>query len=228
MPTILLIRHGQASFRTANYDVLSERGRSQAQRLRNALQTRGVKPELIVTGSLRRQIDTAALVRSAGWPEPLVDERWNEYEADDVITSHGNSSARLQTADGDTAPVLSSREFQRVLDSALLTWIAHAERSGCRTTWPQFLGRGHSALTALASALGRGETGIAFTSAGTISAVCVAVLELPAEGFVPLNRVQVNTGITKIVYGERGASMISFNDHAHLEPSEDGSLLTFR
>jgi broad specificity phosphatase PhoE len=227
MPTILLIRHGQASFGTTNYDVLSQRGVYQTEMLRLALQARGVRPDRVVTGGLQRQIDTAELARLPGWPDPTVDPRWNEYEADDVIASHSASPARLQ-ADREEAPALTSREFQYVLDGALLQWIAHAERSACRTTWPAFSGGGVAALAELAASLRRGQTGVVFTSAGTISAVCVGVLGLPAESFVPFNRVQVNTGITKIAHGERGASMVSFNEHAHLEHSGDGSLVTFR
>jgi broad specificity phosphatase PhoE len=41
---ILLVRHGQASFGGADYDVLSPSGERQARRLGAALAARGVQP----------------------------------------------------------------------------------------------------------------------------------------------------------------------------------------
>jgi hypothetical protein len=55
-----------------------------------------------------------------------------------------------------------------------------------------------------------------FTSGGVIATVGAALLGLGAEGFVALNRVTVNTGITKVVRGRSGTSLLSFNEHAHL------------
>ena len=66
MPTILLVRHGQGSFGTADYDVLSERGGMQAAAVHAALRERGVTADRLVSGSLRRQRDTALPWTSAG------------------------------------------------------------------------------------------------------------------------------------------------------------------
>lgn len=227
MPTILLIRHGQASFGTSDYDVLSELGERQARLVGEALASRGLRPRVVVTGSLRRQIDTAAIAAADDWPAARPDPRWNEYDADDVLTAHSTSAARLQHADGTAVPALTTREFQAVLDEALFKWIEGGGESEARQQWPSFETAGHGALAELASELGRGELGLVFTSAGTIAATCAKVLALPPDAFVALNRVQINTGITKLVFGERGASMVSFNDHSHLEAG-DRSLITFR
>ena len=42
-----------------------------------------------------------------------------------------------------------------------------------------------------------------------------------------LNPVTVNSSVTKVVVGRRGATLVSFNDHSHLE-GMDGRLLTYR
>jgi len=66
-----------------------------------------------------------------------------------------------------------------------------------------------------------------FTSGGVLAAACVQLLALADHTLVALNRVAVNTGITKIVHGGRGTTLVSFNEHAHLE--RDGfSLVTYR
>ena len=82
MGVILLVRHGQASFGSADYDVLSPLGERQARCLGAALAKRGVRPASVVSGSIRRQLaSAAALAAAAGWPlEPSADAGWNEFE----------------------------------------------------------------------------------------------------------------------------------------------------
>jgi broad specificity phosphatase PhoE len=116
---------------------------------------------------------------------------------------------------------LTSREFQGVLDEALGGWLADG---GGGDTYANAV---RSALDDVAARLGRGETAMVFTSAGAIAAACRAVLALPAASFIPFNRVQVNTAITKLVVGAQGTSLISFNDHGHLEAA-DRLLVTYR
>jgi hypothetical protein len=60
-----------------------------------------------------------------------------------------------------------------------------------------------------------------------VAAVGVALLRVPAGAFVALNRVSVNAGISKVVTGRSGTSLVSFNEHAHLERGRAG-LLTYR
>jgi len=59
MGAIYLLRHGQASFGSANYDQLSPTGHAQAQALGAALRTRGVTPDHVVCGTMQRHVDTA-------------------------------------------------------------------------------------------------------------------------------------------------------------------------
>jgi hypothetical protein len=68
MGRILLVRHGQASLLDEDYDRLSPLGRVQAEVLGAWLGGRGREPQLVVSGTLRRQADTAgACVAAAGW-----------------------------------------------------------------------------------------------------------------------------------------------------------------
>jgi phosphohistidine phosphatase SixA len=57
---VLLVRHGQASFGAADYDVLSDLGRRQAEIVAGSLAERGYRPARLVGGTLRRQRETAA------------------------------------------------------------------------------------------------------------------------------------------------------------------------
>ena len=225
MPTVLLIRHAQASFGAADYDVLSRTGERQAEVVAAALARRGIEPSRVITGSMRRQIDTAAAI--AG-PAPEVDERWDEYDSHDVLTHHSDSAVRL---DGPGAQAsgepLTSKRFQAILEPALEAWIEMAHESPARQSWPQFSGAGSAALEELAADLGRGETAVVVTSGGTIAALAGSLLGAPALVFPRLNRVMVNASVTKVAIGAGGINLIGFNDHSHLEET-DRQLVTYR
>jgi broad specificity phosphatase PhoE len=223
VPTVLLVRHAQASFGAADYDVLSDLGFEQSRVLARELLRRGVTLDRVVTGTLRRQRDTVAALAAAREPG-LVDARWDEFFGDHVLETYSDSPVRI-SAPG--APRMTTGAFQDVLDPALLKWIASGEQRAGGESWHAFSDRANAALDELLEMLGRGETALACTSAGVVAAICVRLLGLDGAAFVPFNRVAVNTGITKIVRGRSGSSLISFNEHGHLE-LPGGSLATYR
>jgi broad specificity phosphatase PhoE len=218
MPVIHLIRHAQASFGGDSYDVLSEIGHRQSDLLDAALRSRGVEAARVAAGTLRRQIDSARV-------EPELDERWNEYDTAAVLATHGPELGGERTEMG-AAPGMTSREFQQLLDGALLAWIEAGEDSPTEETWPAFQRRSLDAVTDLADSLGSGETAVVFTSGGPIAAICASLIGAPDSSFVTLNRVCVNTAVTKLMSGRGGLRLVTFNDHSHLE--HDRELMTFR
>lgn len=222
MPTVLLVRHAQASFGADDYDVLSELGERQATAVFDGLGSRGVAPARIVAGTMRRQRDSALPWTRSDVADLHVDERWNEYDAADVLAAHSDVAASLEGGGG--APG-NSRDFQGVLDPALAAWVDAGAGGGAQEEWPAFRARTVAALEHVAAALGSGETALVFTSGGVIAACALAVLGVPDDAFVALNRVAVNGAVTKVISGRRGLSLLSYNEHAHLE--RDG-LVTYR
>jgi broad specificity phosphatase PhoE len=225
MPTVLLVRHGQASFGAADYDVLSDLGRRQSELVAASLAERGYRPARLVSGTLRRQQETAAAFAAPGAAQLEVDRRWDEFDPDDVLAHHSDSALRLQ-AEGAGA-TLTNRGFQAALEPALAEWVAHAERSPTAQTWPEFSGLGSAALGDLAAELGAGESAVVVTSGGAIAAVVGTLLGAPAEAFAALNRVLVNAAVTKLAIGSTGINVLSVNDHSHLE-LVDRELVTYR
>lgn len=224
MPSLLLIRHGQASFGASDYDVLSDVGERQAAAVHAEIVRRGVVAARLVAGDLHRQQDTA-LPWTERERELEIDARWNEYDSVDVLGAHSPADASLERPVGASGEALGTREFQRLLDDALLAWIdAGAESNACEP-WPAFQGRCRAALTTLVDGLGAGETALVFTSGGVISALAAQLLGLPDSAMVAFNHVVVNAAITKLVSGRRGLSLVSFNEHGHLEPKH---LVTYR
>jgi broad specificity phosphatase PhoE len=214
VPTLLFVRHAQGSFGGADYDVLSERGHEQAVALVADLDRRGVAVTRVLSGTLARQRDTAVPIAEHFGREVETDSRWNEYESDEILVSHASPAVTTGR----------QREFQAQLDAALLSWIAGAAGD---SSWPDFRGRVEAAFHELAHSLSSGETALVCTSGGPIAAVGVSLLGLPPDSFVALNRVLVNAGVTKVVTGSAGATLVSFNEHAYLE-RRDGSLVTYR
>ncbi|WP_328450491.1 histidine phosphatase family protein [Amycolatopsis sp. NBC_00438] len=218
MGAIYLVRHGQASFGAADYDALSPRGFEQSTVVGAELLRRDVSFSRIRSGTLARQRDTAATaLKVLGTDVPVVeDPRWNEYDHVDIGVHHAGG-----------APQEDSRAYQGVLDKALTSWIEAGADGPCAETWPAFLARCRGALEDLVATLGKGEHAVVFTSGGVIATVCGALLGTPEVGLLKLNRVTVNGGITKLVSGRGGVTMLSFNEHPHFE-AEAAQLLTYR
>ena len=206
MAVVLLVRHGQASFGADDYDVLSDAGHEQAAVVGRELARRGLRDPLLVCGSLRRQRGTAD---GLGLGTPAVDPRWDEYD----------HLGLLERYPGQAPPDGTSRGLQVALDAALDAWVR--DEGG---TWGDFSGGASAALAGLAA---QGRDAVVVTSGGVVAAVAAGLVGGGPETVVALNRVSVNAAITKVVVGRSGASLVSYNDHAHFE-GPDRRLLTYR
>lgn len=216
MGVLLLVRHGQASFGADDYDVLSPLGAEQARALAARLAPAAGAVRRVVSGGLQRQRSTATELLRAWDREPgelVVDPRWDEYDALDVLTG-------LEVPSGSPSD---GRAFQALLDTGLARWTSGEHDAEYREPWPAFSARVRAAL-ADASA-GPGTT-VAVASAGSVAVACAAVLDAPPPVWQALARTAVNAAVTKVVTGRSGTSLVSVNDHAHLE--HDPRLVTYR
>jgi broad specificity phosphatase PhoE len=214
MGVVHLVRHGQATGLEGAYDELSDLGREQARAVGAELARRGVRPARVITGGLARQRQTAAEMGLTG---AEVDRGWDEY---DHLALLGALPAEA-TANIGRLPD-PARTIQELLDAALARWVGATGESYAET-WPAFCSR---ARDALADIDGSGTT-VVVTSAGPISAVVAALLGVPPQGWLAVNRVMINASITTVALGRSGASLVTVNDHAHV--AGDGRrLLTYR
>ena len=205
--------------------MLSERGREQTAALVTGLKRRGLWGDRVISGGLRRQRDTASPCAAAFGVELEIDERWDEYTDRDILEHHALLPAGLERRPGD-AP-LSSREFQEILNEALKAWIVAGAGGPSAETWPRFQERVSTALAELAGQLDRGQTALVISSGGVIAALSASALRLAPEALIAFNHVSINTGITKLTVGRGGTTLISSNEHAHLEES-DRALISYR
>jgi broad specificity phosphatase PhoE len=146
-----------------------------------------------------------------------TDERLDEYDHVTVMARHdAGISFADATADGERG-----RELQSALEQAIGRWISGG--TGYGETHGAFIERVQGAIGDLVVKPG---VTVAVTSGGVISAYCALSLGLPVERWPSLARLVVNASITKVISGRMGTSLVTFNDHAHLE--SDRALITYR
>jgi len=209
MGQILVVRHGQASFGADDYDVLSATGEEQARVVGRALAH--LTPDVVMHGSLVRQRRTAELAAAAaGWSTPLKeDRRWNELE------SLAQFAAVSGSPDG-----LDRDGFQRWYDAAMARWTGGEHDADYTESYLAFRDRSNAALSDVVEA----GTVVAFSSGGPIAAIAAELLAGGAPTYSRLLPGIVNGGITRVISGRRGLTLLSFNEHQHLAPD----LVTYR
>jgi broad specificity phosphatase PhoE len=224
MSVVLLVRHGQASWGAADYDVLSETGEQQARVLGAALADRGLRPAVVVRGAMKRHRQTAEqMVEAAGWDtcEVVEDAGWNEFDHQQMLALHPH--------DLDDGADMTREQFQRWFEAATLRWTSGDHAEEYDESFATFGARVADALDRAVEGLGPSDVAVVSTSGGPVS---WAVASLLGDGAGPatdlwlrLNPVVVNSSVTKVVVGRRGTTLVSFNDHSHLEQP---GLVTYR
>jgi broad specificity phosphatase PhoE len=218
MSQVLLVRHGQASWGAADYDVLSDLGAEQAAVLGRSFTDRGVRPVALLHGGMQRQRETARILgEAAGWGAWTEDDAWDEMNHEEVLQRQPHAFA------GDTP---TKREFQAWFEAATDRWAAGRHDHEYGESFTAFGDRVLGALDALVARLDPSGTAVVVTSGGPIARITAGLL----GGDVDVHRraapVVVNTSVTKVVVGQRGATLVSFNEHSHLEATPE--LLTYR
>ena len=220
MSVLLLVRHGQASWGEADYDRLSALGEEQSRVLGAALSARGVQPDLVVRGAmLRHRQTTDAAVDGGGWAAEVVEDAgWDEFDHEQMLELHPSG-----VGEGEE---LTRAAFQEWFEQATRRWTEGDFADDYDESFDAFCGRVDAALRRTLDRLEPGRTAVVVTSGGPISWVAAALMGAGAEVWSRLNPVTVNASVTKVVVGRRGATLVSFNDHSHLEG--DRRLLSYR
>ena len=229
MGVVLLVRHGQASFGADDYDVLSETGWEQSRILGRYLAERGVTPDVVVRGDMRRHRETAeGMLEGGGWSTAVeAAPGWNEFDHLGVVAT----LPRSEMADLPHDRELDRREFQQVFERATRRWTGGGHDAEYPESYPAFRTRVGAALIRAADSAGSGSTVVVVSSGGPIGSACASLVAPPdadasvlAALWARFNAVTVNTSVTRLVVGSTGARMLTFNEHAHLE----GEHLTYR
>jgi len=233
---IFLIRHGQASFGEANYDMLSETGILQSRILGDYLAAIGLEIDAVYSGTMERQKMTAyeaiGSYRKHGKdiPDSAVVDNLGEYDFRGVLLSQiPDMLEENPSLKKDLDLIYSDKKaFQRVFEGAMLRWVSGKHNKKGVETWDEFAARSLRAVFGIISEQGGGKNICVFTSGGIISATMQSALLLSNETTIRLNWQLVNSSITRFMYRDDRITLAGFNCISHLELKKDESLLTYR
>ncbi|OZG74558.1 histidine phosphatase family protein [Hahella sp. CCB-MM4] len=231
MGAVYLIRHGQASFGSSNYDRLSDTGRLQAAHCGRYLAAKGLRIDHWFSGTLERQRDTARLALDAidsGSVEVIEDSGFNEFDHQAVmanilpVLSHEPEISAFINGEIDR-----KRHFQRVFERVVDTWVSQDQWEAMES-WNDVVERVSGAAERVIEMAGSSKNIAVVTSGGPIAGMLASVLQLSPLAAIQLNWSIANTSITKIFYSGSRRSVGYFNHYAYLQQGADRSLVTYR
>jgi broad specificity phosphatase PhoE len=221
MGTLYLVRHGQASFGTHDYDRLSELGARQCQALGHYFAERGVVFEAVLRGSLKRHRQSLqALTEGFGHlPEAQEWPALNEYDSEALVrTVH---SGPLPAPD---SPEVYRAHF-RLLREALGAWIAGRVQPDTMVSHAQWLA-GINAVLDHVKAQTSGNV-LIVSSGGPIATAVGQVLAAPAETMIELNLRMRNSALTEFAFTPKRHTLVSFNHVPHLDRPDRLDWITY-
>ena len=222
MGTLYLVRHGQASFGAADYDQLSELGRSQSLRLGQYFAARGLRFDAILIGTLRRHAQTLdSLLQGMGARyEPLTWPGLNEYDSAALVeTVH---PAPLQAP---TTPEAYRRHF-RLLKDGLTQWMAGVVTPRGMPSYAEFVAGISGALDHV-RVNHYGQSVLIVSSGGPIATAVGHVLQAPPETTIELNLRIRNTALTEFAFTPKRHMLVSYNALPHLDTPELRDWVTY-
>lgn len=222
MGTLYLVRHGQASFGADDYDNLSARGIAQAERLGSYWQERGQKFDAVLTGTLRRHVQTLdGIARNLpGLPDAQALPTLNEYDSHALIRClHPEPLGPADTPER-------YRHHFRLLCDALAQWMSGVITPQGMPSWDEFSGGIRAALEKVRHEHPNGEV-LLVSSGGPISTAVAHVLGTTPEASIALNMRIRNSAVTEFSISPKRLMLQTFNTLNHLDTPETRDWVTF-
>ena len=223
MAELYLVRHGQASLGSDNYDRLSEKGEQQCIWLAEHFARNGLRFDRVVTGTLQRHAQTLDAIRSALPELPVECEilpGLDEYDFHALFRALGAEHRHL--AESVTSD---PREFFKALRQVLQLWAKGELDERVPETWSAFQQRVAAARTAIQQ--GGAQRVLAVTSGGVIGALTQQALQAPAATAIALNMQIRNSSVTHCFFNREAFQLSSFNTVSHLDDPQRHAFQTY-
>ena len=236
MGTIYLIRHGQASFGQANYDALSDKGKHQSRLLGAHLRRLNVTFDLIVTGTLTRHLETeqAFFETYSGDGRPAMPAMrmaaFNEYDSEKIIAAYiERITAETPSFQAEVSQMFNSkRSFQLVFEKIMGRWVQGSDHLPGIIKWQDYKAMVNDGITRVMAEHGKGREIAIFTSGGPVGITVQRALSLSDQDAIRVTWQVVNSSLSRFKCTPDKIMMATFNEHTHLEKTQDAGLITYR
>jgi len=215
MAEFYLVRHGQASFGSDDYDRLSAMGEQQSHWLGQYFSERDIRFDLVIVGTQLRHRQTAeAIGRGMGLDANLAEHAGlNEYDFYALFNALGDEHAALKHyAAGD------KKDFYKGLKEVLKLWADDKLSGALPEKWQGFVGRVEEARRFIQQC--GGQRVLVVSSGGPIGMMVRQVLDAPAEVAIELNLQIRNASFSHFYFNAQTVKMASFNNIPHLDRTD--------
>ncbi|AYZ65086.1 histidine phosphatase family protein [Burkholderia multivorans] len=223
MAELYLVRHGQASFGTENYDRLSALGERQSVWLGEYFAQQDIVFDRVICGTLARHAQTVdAILRGMGREGAGYDRHpgLNEYDFEGLFAAAAGDYPELaRLAAG------SMKEHFRALRQLLQLWSEDKLSGPVPETWAQFQQRVADARAAIRQ--GGGQRVLAVSSGGPIAVTVQQVLAAPPSSAIALNLQIRNSAVSQYFFNADAFNLASFNGIPHLQDPERHAFRTY-
>lgn len=241
MSTLTLVRHGQASFFSDDYDKLSELGEEQSRVLGRHWIELGTGFDEVYVGTLKRQTRTAEcagepfLEQGLDYPEIQTMAALNEYPSDQVmgvlLPELCETHPEIKVLSDDYSIATESghkyKSFHRLLEAIMEKWVHKEYETDSISTWEEFAGGVRDSLQEIMNKGGSGRRVAVFTSGGPIGVSVQTVLRAPELQAAKLNWRVRNASLTDFTFSNADrVTLDAFNATPHFVNKPD--LLTYR
>ncbi|OED36778.1 hypothetical protein AB833_25535 [Chromatiales bacterium (ex Bugula neritina AB1)] len=238
MTSIYLIRHGQASAGSANYDVLSPIGRHQASVLGEYLQQTDLAFDAIYSGTLERQIDTATIATGIDRSELSQQQHFDEYNHKAIFERY---LPRLAATDPEVDAAAqngpNSLMSASVFTKLMLAWTNDANGTAAASdratgskqdfeSWNSFKTRINDGIQQIANQHDRSASVAVFTSGGVISTLFHTIYNTTPQSTFEMNWSINNASLSHVKVTSGSLRLREFNNISHLLLKNDKSLIT--
>jgi broad specificity phosphatase PhoE len=219
MPTLYLVRHGQASFGAADYDNLSELGHQQSERLGRYFQSKNLSFDAAYAGTLRRHAQTYSGIAQgmASSMEALQRPGLNEYDSEAVVAAiHPEPLSREKSPEN-------YRKHFRLLRDGLAAWMEGSAKPAGMPSYPDFVSGITDVLDEVRSQFGKRDDAriLIVSSGGPISTAVGHVLGTSAQTTIELNLRIRNTSVTEFAFTPKRHMLVTYNTLPHLGEKPD-------
>jgi broad specificity phosphatase PhoE len=239
MSILTLVRHGQASYMSQDYDRLSPLGEEQSRLLGRFWAKHEIVFQRVFHGPAQRHVRTmeiaAAEVRDAGlpWPEPAIIPEFDEFDAYTVmkrmlpvLTEYDPAVRHLWTEfETHQDSPEAGRILQKAFEAVARHWSSGEFDIPEVESWAQFRERISGAITRVQTLTPKSSSSVVFTSGGPIAATMAEALSLSAHKAIEFVWLSRNSSWSEFLFSGERFSVSAFNSFPHLD---DRRLLTYR